>query len=140
MDGGVVPFIIAILIVAVLIFIAILLTGKRGGHHFNKEAYQTKFLAIENKLNKESSATFMAAVIEGDKLLDKAMIEMGIPGKTMGDRLKRANDKFSDINAVWRAHKLRNALAHESDLEITYRQAASALVIYKQALKDLGAI
>ena len=32
MDGGVVPFIIAVLIVAVLIFVAILLTGKRGGH------------------------------------------------------------------------------------------------------------
>ena len=30
MDGGVVTFIIAILIVAVLIFVAILLTGKRG--------------------------------------------------------------------------------------------------------------
>lgn len=140
MDGGVVPFIIAILIVAVLIFVAILLTGKRTGHHFNKEAYQTKFLAIENNLNKNNATTFMATVIEGDKLLDKAMIEMGIPGKTMGDRLKRANDKFSDINAVWRAHKLRNALAHESDIEITYRQAASALTIYKQALKDLGAI
>ncbi|MBQ8156523.1 hypothetical protein IJ101_01925 [Candidatus Saccharibacteria bacterium] len=140
MDGGVVPFIIAVLIVAVLIFVAILLTGKRGGHHFNKEAYQTKFLAIENRLNKNNSATFMATVINSDKLLDKAMVEMGIPGKTMGDRLKKADDKFSDINAVWRAHKLRNALAHESDLEITYRQAASALAIYKQALKDLGAI
>ena len=39
MDGGVVTFILAILIVAVLVFIAILLTGKRG-HHFNVEAYQ----------------------------------------------------------------------------------------------------
>ena len=36
MDGGVVTFIIAIIIVAVLIFIAIGLTGKRG-HRFNVE-------------------------------------------------------------------------------------------------------
>ena len=139
MDGGVVPFIIAILIVAVLIFVAILLTGKRG-HHFNMEAYQAKFLSIENRLSKENSASFVTTVIEGDKLLDKAMIEMGVPGKTMGDRLKKSGDKFSDINAVWRAHKLRNVIAHESDLEITYRQASNALNIYKQALKDLGAI
>ena len=68
------------------------------------------------------------------------MIEMGVSGKTMGDRLKKIGDKFTDMNAVWRAHKLRNALAHESDLEITYKQAATALIIYKQALKDLGAI
>ena len=137
--GGGIAFIIAILIVAVLVFVAILLTGKHG-HKFNVEAYQTKFLTIENKLNKENPATFMNAVINADKLLDKAMIEMGVSGKTMGDRLKKIGDKFTDMNAVWRAHKLRNALAHESDLEITYKQAATALIIYKQALKDLGAI
>ncbi len=139
MDGGVVTFIIAILVVAVFIFIAILLTGKRG-HHFNVEAYQTRFLEIENKLKKDNPATFMTTIIEADKLLDKALIEMGVPGKTMGDRLKRSGDKFEDINAVWRVHKLRNAIAHESDLEIGYKQAFNALAIYKQALKDLGAI
>ena len=139
MDGGVVTFIFAILIVAVLVFIAILLTGKRG-HHFNIEAYQSRFLAIENKLSKENSATCPIVIIEADKLLDKALMEMGVPGKTMGDRLKRSGDKFTDINAVWRAHKLRNAIAHETDLEIGYKQASNALVIYKQALKDLGAI
>lgn len=139
MGGGAEPFAIAILIVAVMIFIAMMLTKKRQ-YRFNVEAYQTKFLKIENGLNKNNSATFMKTVIDGDKLLDKAMMEMGIAGKNMGDRLKHAKDKFTDINAVWRAHKLRNALAHEDDLEITYRQAISALAIYKQALKDLGAI
>ena len=139
MDGGVITFIFAILIVAVLVFIAILLTGKRG-HHFNKEAYQTKFLAIENKLSKDNSATYMTTIIEADKLLDKALVEAGAPGKTMGDRLKRSGGKFTDINAVWRAHKLRNAIAHEPDLEVGYKQATNSLSIYKQALKDLGAI
>ena len=139
MDGGVVTFIFAILIVAVLVFVAILLTGKRG-HHFNVEAYQSRFLAIENKLSKENSATYPIVIIEADKLLDKALIEMGVPGKTMGDRLKRSGDKFTNINAVWRAHKLRNAIAHETDLEIGYKQALNAIAIYKQALKDLGAI
>ena len=68
------------------------------------------------------------------------MIEIGIPGKTMGDRLKRGGGRFTDLNAVWRAHKLRNAIAHETDLEIGYKQTANALAVYKQALKDLGAI
>ncbi len=139
MDGGVVTFVIAVLIVAALVFVMILLTGKRT-HHFNMEAYQSRFLAIENKLRQDNAATFMIAIIEADKLLDKAMVEMGIPGKTMGDRLKRSGSRFTDINAVWRAHKLRNAIAHEPDLEVSYKQASNALIIYKQALKDLGAI
>ena len=108
MDGGVVTFIFAILFVAVLVFIAILLTGKRG-HHFNVEAYQSRFLTIENKLSQDNPATFMTTVIEADKLLDKALMEIGVPGKTMGDRLKRSGGRFTDVNAVWRAHKLRNA-------------------------------
>lgn len=139
MDGGVVTFIVAILIVAVLVFVAILLTGKRG-YHFNVEQYQTKFLTIENKLKQDNPATFMTTIIEADKLLDKALVEMGVPGKTMGDRLKRAGGRFTNLNAVWRAHKLRNRIAHESDVEISYKQAYNALAIYKQALKDLGAI
>ena len=139
MDGGVVTFIFAILIVAVLVFVAILLTGKRG-YHFNVEAYQSRFLAIENKLKQDNPATFVTTIIEGDKLLDKAMVEMGISGKTMGDRLKKAGGRFTNLNAVWRAHKLRNMIAHESDVEISYKQAFNALAVYKQALKDLGAI
>lgn len=139
MDGGVVTFILAILIVAVLIFVAILLTGKRG-HHFNREAYQSRFLEIENKLRQDNPASYMTSIINADKLLDKAMIEMGIAGKTMGDRLKKGGGRFTNLNAVWRAHKLRNAIAHESDIEVSYKQAYNALAIYKQALKDIGAI
>ena len=97
MDGGVVTFVIAILIVAVLVFVAILLTGKRG-YHFNVQAYQTRFLEIENKLKKDNPSSYAMTIINCDKLLDKAMIEMGVPGKTMGDRLKRCGGRFSNEN------------------------------------------
>ena len=139
MDGGVIAFVISVIIVAMFVIVAMILTGKRA-HKFNVEEYQTRFLRIENKLSEKNAATWPLTVINGDKLLDKALIEMGVPGKTMGDRMKKIGDKFSDQNAVWRAHKLRNILAHEDDFDISYRQAASALAIYKQALKDLGAI
>ena len=139
MSGGAVTFCIAILVVAVLVLVMIELTGRRP-HKFNKEEYQTRFLKIENELDKNNAASFVLAVINGDKLLDKALIESGIPGKTMGDRLKRSGNRFSDPNAVWRAHKLRNVIAHGDESELSHRQAANALAIYKQALRDLGAI
>ena len=139
MDGGVITFIVAVLIVAVLIFVAILLTGKRG-YVFNKQIYQAKFLEIENKFKKENPATYVTTIINSDKLLDKALMEMGVPGKTMGDRLKKCGDRFTNLNGVWQAHKLRNAIAHETDIEVSYKRAYNALQIYKQALKDIGAI
>lgn len=139
MNVGVVTFIIAIVIVGAFLIVAMMLTKKRA-HKFNVEEYQTRFLKIENRLNKDNPATFVMTIISGDKLLDKALIEAGVPGKTMGERLKKSGDKFTDINAVWRAHKLRNMIAHEDDMDISYRQVAGALAIYKQALKDLGVI
>ncbi|MBQ3293907.1 hypothetical protein IJG96_02125 [Candidatus Saccharibacteria bacterium] len=130
----------SIAVVGILVFVAIILTGKRK-YTFNKLEYQSDFLAIENSLVKSNPQSYQMAVVEGDKLLDKAMMEMGISGNTMGERLKKCGkEKFSQLNAVWNAHKLRNQIAHESGFKVEYHQARHALTIYKQALKDLGAI
>jgi hypothetical protein len=140
MDKSLITFLIAIVVVGVLLYLAISLSKKRGPT-FNKEDYQVAYLKIENSLKKENEASYAMTIIEGDKLLDKALCEMGVPGRTMGDRLKKiGKDKFSELNAVWHAHKLRNQIAHESDFHPEYRQAQHALETYKQALKDLGAI
>ena len=110
-------------------------------HVFDKENYQVDLMRIEKSLQQGNEATYAMAIIEGDKLLDKAMCEMGVQGRTMGDRLKRiGKEKFTQLNSVWYAHKLRNQIAHESDFRPEYRQAEHALATYRQALKDLGAI
>jgi len=114
---------------------------KKKGHVFDKENYQIDLMRIEKSLQQGNEATYAMAIIEGDKLLDKAMCEMGVQGRTMGDRLKRTGkESFTQLNAVWYAHKLRNQIAHESDFHPEYRQAEHALATYRQALKDLGAI
>ncbi len=140
MDKSLIAFLIAVIAVGVLLFVAISISKKRGPS-FNKEDYQVDFLRIENALQKESEASYAMAIINGDKLLDKALCEMGVPGRTMGDRLKKVGkEKFSQLNAVWHAHKMRNQIAHEHDFQPTYAQATHALETYKQALRDLGAI
>lgn len=139
-DKSLVIFCFSIIAVGVLALVTITLTKKRAPR-FDKEAYQTDFLRIENSLKKESEASYAMAIINGDKLLDRALCQMGVAGRTMGDRLKKVgNSKFTQLNAVWHAHKIRNQIAHESDFTPTYAQAQHALVTYKQALKDLGAI
>ena len=140
MDRSLITFLIAVIVVGVLLYVVISLSKKRGPS-FYKEDYQVAFLKIENSLKKENEASYAMTIIEGDKLLDKALCEMGVPGRTMGDRLKKVGkEKFSELNAVWHAHKLRNQIAHESDFHPEFRQAQHALNTYKQALKDLGAI
>ncbi|MDO4219815.1 MAG: hypothetical protein Q4D22_01110 [Candidatus Saccharibacteria bacterium] len=140
MDKSLIAFLVAVIAVGILLFVAISISKKRGPS-FNKEDYQVDFLRIENALTDGNEQSYSMAIINGDKLLDKALCEMGVPGRTMGDRLKKiGKEKFSQLNAVWHAHKLRNQIAHEQDFQPTYAQASHALETYKQALKDLGAI
>lgn len=130
---------IAIVAVGILALIAMTLSNKHN-YTFDVEEYQTKWLKIENGLIKNDPRTYNISVIDADKLLDKALNEMGTPGKTMGERMKRVNDRFERPNAVWSAHKLRNQIAHEHGFETDYGQAHRALSAFRQALKDLGAI
>lgn len=139
MNTSIIFLLIAIAIVGVMVFIAISITSKRR-YSFDKEEYQTDWLKIENSLIKDNESSYATSVIEADKLLDKALTEMALPGKTMGDRMKRAGQYFTSENSVWHAHKLRNQIAHEHGFSIDYNQAKRALASFKQALKDLEAI
>jgi transposase len=106
----------------------------------NVEKYRRKWLEIEQLLKKDDQRSCQFAIIEADKLLDIAMKESGIRGDTMGERLKTARGRWSDRNAIWTAHKLRNQIVHEADVAVGYDTVRRALASFKRALKDMGAI
>jgi hypothetical protein len=130
---------IAILICAVLLFVAINLT-KPHKIQLDKEKFQRDWLVIENSIQKDNPASWHLALINADKLVDSALRELRFSGQTMGERLKNSKDKFSSPNSIWHAHKLRNVVAHENDAQINFDQTRRAMSSFKQALKDLGAI
>lgn len=139
MNASVFFLLIAIAIVGIMVFVAVSITSKKR-YSFDKEEYQTAWLKIENTLTRDNKQSYNTVIIDADKLLDKALNEMSLPGKTMGERMKRAGGYFSSVNSVWYAHKIRNQIAHEHGFSVDYNQAKHALASFKQALKDLGAI
>lgn len=104
----------------------------------DREFVQTRWVAIEGMAS--GGGSLRDAVSEADKLLDYVLKQSGVPGDTMGERLKRGGDRFSDINAIWSAHKLRNALAHEAKFDLVPSMAREAIRDFRQGLKDLGAL
>lgn len=130
---------IAILICAVLLFVAINLT-KPHKIQLDKEKFQRDWLVIENSIQKDNPASWHLALINADKLVDSALRELRFSGQTMAERLKSAKNKLSSPNSIWHAHKLRNVVAHETGAEINFDQTRRAMASFKQALKDLGAI
>ncbi|HSW91178.1 MAG TPA: hypothetical protein VLG09_00850 [Candidatus Saccharimonadales bacterium] len=139
MDGTFFGVFAAILLIGALLLAVMTLT-KKGGAKLDVDKYRSKWLAIENQLKRDEVSSFHLSVLNADKLLDQALRERGVKGETMGERMKAVKDTWTNANAVWTAHKLRNQIAHESDVQVSYDDARRALASFKQALKDVGAI
>lgn len=132
-------FFAAVLIIGAALLVLIEVTKKRKGK-IDVEKYRVKWLEIQNMLKKDDEQSNAMAVLSADKLFDQAMKDLGYPGLTMAERLKSVNRVLSDKPAVWRAHKLRNQVAHEIDMKVTYDKARWALGVFKKSLKEIGAI
>ncbi len=76
------------------------------------------------------------AILDADKLLDFALKKHGFNG-SLGEKLKKSGSKFSNLNGLWNAHKLRNRIAHELG-DVNKNEAKNALYQFKRALNDLG--
>lgn len=139
MDKGVIIFLIAVLAIGLVTLVIVLLT-RRSGRQLNVAKYQTRWLSIESGLKRDEPASAQLSILNADKLVDTALKERDFKGTTMGERMKAAQTTWSNANHVWGAHKIRNRIAHEPDVQVSYDIAKRALVAYKQALKDLGAI
>lgn len=136
MDATAIFIIAGALIVGGVLFAIITIKGGRST--LDMDRYRSKWLAIEQQCKKSEPASYQLAVLNADKLLDHALKELGIAGQTMGDRMKTV--AWSNANAVWASHKLRNQIAHEPDVRVSYDTARRALAGFKLGLKDIGAI
>src|SRR5690349_14413484 len=69
-------------------------------------------------------------IMEYDKILNLLLQELGFTGTT-GEKLFAAGPRFSNKEALWHSHKIRNVLAHEHGAVADDREAErfrSALV------------
>jgi hypothetical protein len=137
---GVLIIVFAIVLVLGGIFLAVISVSKGGKKYLDVEKYRVKWLAIEQSIQEGQEATYHLALMNADKLLDQALKERGFSGNTMGERMKSAQKAWSNANQVWTAHKLRNQIAHEYEVRVSYDMTKRTLAAFKQALKDVRAI
>ena len=139
MNGLLLTMFIFVIIIGISLLIFIALTRRGTRKHLDQDKYRSRWLAITQNAG-STSQSWQFAIVSADKLLDSALKERGISGNTMGERMKSGKAYFSNLDSVWRAHKLRNRIAHEDNVQVSKRQADEALKVFKRALTDLGAI
>jgi len=132
-------FVSAILIFGGILFVVISL-AKNSPRSLDQNKFRSRWMEIESQLKRDEKHSYTVCILNADKLLDQALRDRGLSGKTMAERMKQYQGKWSNGNGVWAAHKLRNRLAHETDARVDYDRARQALIAYKQGLKDVGAI
>ena len=79
------------------------------------------------------------ALIVADRSLDAVLKDVAV-GEGMAQRLINAQKLFSPqtYQKLWDAHKLRNALVHESGFEVQYFILKNSVQNIRSGLRELG--
>lgn len=93
---------------------------------------------ITQDFQRGDDANLKLAIIEADKLLDDILKKANFQGADMGERLENINSaQISCIDDIWRAHRVRNKIAHEQNFTIKHDEAEILIKIYEKALGEL---
>ena len=78
------------------------------------------------------------AIIEADIMLSEVLDNMGLPGDSIGDKLKAADTgSFTTIDNAWEAHKVRNRIAHDgSTFMLTQRLVRETISQYESVFRE----
>lgn len=103
------------------------------------EKFESKWRELQAYCRDKS--TWNEALIEADKLLDKALKKRKFRGKSMGERLVNAQRFITDNDDTWDAHNLVKKLINTPEkVRLKERDVKEALISFREALKDLGAL
>lgn len=128
-----------IIIAAAIILIVVLFIGYK---FLPRKLNQKKF---ENQWKKaqgfcKDKTTWPNALEEADKLLKRALKKRRFKGKSMGEKMVSAQRLFTDNDALWYAHNLYKKVLSDANKKLRESEVKKALVGYRQALRDLGAL
>lgn len=81
------------------------------------------------------------AILEADSLVDHFLKKAGFEGEYMADRLMQiVPERVPSLERAWKAHKLRNELAHTPGVTVTVEETKEALTAFRDFLIELGAM
>lgn len=101
-----------------------------------------KWQVIQAHIFSNNQAEWRLAIIEADTILEELTLNIGLPGMTLGDRLKNATStEFPNVQVAWEAHKVRNRIAHDgSAYELTQAEANRVIRMYEDVFNSFNYI
>jgi hypothetical protein len=101
------------------------------------EYFQNEWKELQKLLRNQDR--WDVALVRADKLFDIALKKNRFRGGSMGERMVKAQKRFTDNDGAWFAHKLRKQVESDPEFKLTEKDLKKALLAIRQSLKDLGA-
>lgn len=97
---------------------------------------------VQNHITTDNPNDWKLAIIEADVMLEEALESAGYAGLSVGDKLKSASPaQFRTLDDAWRAHKVRNQIAHGgADFVLTKKLAQETITQYRRVFQEFGVI
>jgi len=102
------------------------------------EIVNEKWQNVLVHINSTNQSDWKLAILECDIMLSDILEKMGYMQESIGEKLKSVQPSdFTNIEAAWEAHKIRNAIAHEgSDFLINEREAKRVIGLYELVFRE----
>lgn len=107
-------------------------------HHFASGSKNSRWEEAVAHADSDNPNDWRLAIIEADIMLEGLLDQLGYSGITIGDKLKQASPQFfKTIEDAWKAHKVRNEIAHRgTDFVLTKRLARETLEQYRRVFEE----
>lgn len=111
---------------------------KPGIQEIKQAEPDPRWKEIERHIQSPNISDWRVAILEADILLYDMLDQMGYPGDSIGDKLKQADpSSFNTLQEAWKAHKIRNIIAHEGgNYELSRHEAERTIELYKKVFEE----
>lgn len=114
---------------------------KKGGSSVKTPVIANAWGKVQSRLKDGSANSLRLAIIEADGVVDNALRRLGLSGETFADRLGHLDpEKYSTLDRLWDAHRIRNNLVHTPDFQVPTAKAEEAIAAYEAFLKEIKAL
>ena len=102
-------------------------------NHFKNERWQR----ILDHAGSDHPNDWKIAIMESDMILEEMLDKMGYQGNTIADKLKQIEKSdFLTIDDAWKAHKVRNRIAHDPSFVLNKRETDKVIKRYQSVFEE----
>lgn len=97
-----------------------------------------RWVQIEKNMQSHNMSEWRVAILEADILLFDMLSQMGYEGTSIGEILKKVDKaNFVTLDDAWKAHRIRNIIAHEgANYELSRDEAERTIRLYKRVFDE----